>query len=768
MTPFLSRLLLLFLLALPAVAQQDEIDRSPVNIPADSLGAFVPNRKPNLDVRRTSGPITIDGDLGDPGWRNAAHGDNFAESYPGDATRPPVETEAFITYDEENLYVGFICHDDPNAIRATMHDRDEGWNEDMVGIMLDTYGDGSRAYEIFTNALGVQGDVLWTTDDEDTGFDMVFRSESRITSEGYVVEMAIPFRSLRFPDRAVQPWKATFWRIHPRASRQEYTWAAMNQDDPCQFCQFGTLSGIENVHAGGPLSLLPAVVGVQSGELADGRNPDSEFRNSRPELDAGIGLRCSITPSITAEATINPDFSQIESDAAQIDVNTTFALSFPERRPFFQEGSDLFDTWLPIVYSRSINNPIAAAKLTGRLGNTSFAYLGAYDEETPIFLPFEESSGFAHASEGTDGIESYSSLFRVKQSLDDGSHVGLLVTDRRLTGGGSGSVAAVDGQLRFLGNYQIEGQISASHTAEPDDSTMTRSLAGKLFDGGRHTATYDGEDYTGHGIYLSLERHSRTWSFDADYWEKSPTYRTMNGVVTQNDRRELFIYGEYTFYPETPIIVRFTPSISAGRFWNYSWRRKDEFIRPQLGFNLTGQTWLEVAWLASRETFRDVYFPGIRRVEIEFNTNASNVVSGGISYSGGRFVARTTQVPVLGRGMQLEVNATIKPLAQLSIQPSIDYQTLDHPDTRENIFDEWVARVRMSYQFTRELSLRLVVQYVDDDRALSIEPLATYKINPFTIFYAGSTHALEQFVPGESYRQTARQFFVKAQYLWQI
>jgi hypothetical protein len=133
--------------------------------------------------------------------------------------------------------------------------------------------------------------VLWTTDDEDTGFDMVFRSESRITSEGYVVEMAIPFRSLRFPDRAVQPWKATFWRIHPRASRQEYTWAAMNQDDPCQFCQFGTLSGIENVHAGGPLSLLPAVVGVQSGELADGRNPDSEFRNSRPEHDAGIGLR---------------------------------------------------------------------------------------------------------------------------------------------------------------------------------------------------------------------------------------------------------------------------------------------------------------------------------------------------------------------------------------------------------------------------------------------------------------------------------------------
>jgi hypothetical protein len=196
--------------------------------------------------------------------------------------------------------------------------------------------------------------------------------------------------------------------------------------------------------------------------------------------------------------------------------------------------------------------------------------------------------------------------------------------------------------------------------------------------------------------------------------------------------------------------------------------RKDEWIRPQLGFTLTGQTWLGVAYLASRELFRGVEFPGIRRLEIDFNTNASNIVNGGFWYSTGRTIARNTAVPVLGRGMELSLWATIQPISQFNFQPAFDYQTLDHPDTGENLFDVWVARLRMNYQFNRELSLRLVLQYVNVDNYLSIEPLATYKINPFTIFYAGSSHALVEYPGQNSFTQQERQFFVKAQYLWQI
>jgi hypothetical protein len=373
---FVLQLLSLLLLCLPVAAQDNELAR--LERPGDGAPApFVPNLKPEVNVKRASGPIAIDGQLNDAGWLGAGRATNFSEVNPGDLTKPPVETEVMITYDDENLYLGFIAHDDPSNIRATLHDRDEMWNEDMVGIILDTYGNAQWAYEIFTNAKGIQGDLLWTTEDEDTRFDLVFTSQATITTDGYQVEMAVPFSSLRFPDQAVQNWKATFWRIHPRSSRSEYTWAAISRDDPCNFCQYGSLRGIENVKPGGSLELFPAVVTSQSGRLANFDDPRSPFEQSGVTVDASLGARYAFTPSLTGELTVNPDFSQIESDAAQIDVNTTFALSFPERRPFFQEGSDLFNTWIDAVYTRSINEPLAGAKLIGRMGQTSIGYIGA-------------------------------------------------------------------------------------------------------------------------------------------------------------------------------------------------------------------------------------------------------------------------------------------------------------------------------------------------------------------------------------------------------
>ncbi|RKX26016.1 MAG: hypothetical protein DRP45_04560, partial [Candidatus Zixiibacteriota bacterium] len=181
---------------------------------------FVPVYHPSMNVTKAAGDISIDGKLDDPGWQGAARADNFAEHNPGDQTKPPVETIAYITYDDGNLYVSFICYDDPSTIRASLCERGRLWNDDNVGFFLDTYGDAAWAYTLNVNPYGVQADAMWTPTGQDGGFDLIWESAGMITDSGYQVEMAIPFAALRFPNKDIQTWRVDFWRNHPRESNR--------------------------------------------------------------------------------------------------------------------------------------------------------------------------------------------------------------------------------------------------------------------------------------------------------------------------------------------------------------------------------------------------------------------------------------------------------------------------------------------------------------------------------------------------------------------
>lgn len=554
---------------------------------------FVPNDHPELTVRRAPGAIQIDGDLNDPGWAGAARAVNWTETNPGDNVEPSVSTETWVAYDDQNLYLAFLVQDDPSTVRATLRDRDEIWQDDYVGIILDTYGTATWAYELFVNPLGVQGDLRWTTQGEDLGFDVVWFTDGRITEDGWQVEVAIPFQSLRFPDAPEQEWVATFWRNHPRDSRRRYSWAKMNRDDPCWPCNFGTLKGIEGVDSGSGWELLPSVTAYEINELETLAEGDSIPRQYTSEMDAdfGIGGRYAINSSYAAQATYNPDFSQVESDAAQIDANTTFALFFPERRPFFQEGSDLFNSWVSQVYTRSINNPQWAGKLTGRQGRFSMAFLTAQDEDSPIIIPGQERSEFLL------GGRSWSNILRARQNFGEDNHLGFLVTDRRLDGGGAGTTYSVDGQVRLFRNYRIEGQLTGSHTEEPDDPGLSDQIDDAEFDDGRYTADFDGETFNGVAAYASLERSARFWNFDFDYWTYSPTFRADNGFVTQNDHHRGTFWTGLFFRPNTSVLDQVTPSVSTGRIWNYDGLRKDEWIASEVDFLFKGQTAAEIRYL---------------------------------------------------------------------------------------------------------------------------------------------------------------------------
>jgi hypothetical protein len=749
---FVTTSLALFLCAGPIAAQDGS------STPASG---FAPQLRPSITVRPAAGNIEIDGRLGDPGWAGAAEASGFAETWPDELAEPPVGTEVLVTYDQERLYLAFVAADDPATVRASLRDRDQVWDDDYVCLFLDTYADATWAYTVCANPRGVQLDTRIAPFGEDDGFDIVYQSEASMTESGYVVEMAIPFKSLRFPRAANQTWRATFWRTRPREARATYSWAAIDRDDPCFLCQFGTLTGIEGVEPGGSLELLPAAVASRSSELGDAEDPEAGLGGGDFDADASLTTRYAHPSGLTAEAAINPDFSQVESDVAQIDVNSTFALFFPERRPFFQEGSDLFDSYFTAVYTRQINNPLAATKLVWRRGRTSVAYLGAYDETSPILLPFEERSFLDVAD------ESVSNVLRLRQTYGSNSYAGAILTDRRLQGSGSGSLAGVDGAHRIGDHYQFEYQLLGTRSVEPDEAGLTADLGDLTFDDGAHTAVFDGESFSGYGQYTSFERTARFWSFDVDYWSASPTFRADNGFETRNDFHQVIAFTEWNWYPASGLLDRFTADTRVSRRTTWDGDSREVFVNPTLELTLKGQSFVEFGPSWTNETFRGVEFDGMHRWFVFGRTTPIEELTAGAVLSFGDAIARNLEVPVLAREMSLELFGTIRPVDRVSIEPSFNYARLEDEETGEEIFSGYILRTRTNLNFSRRLFMRLVLQYNDFADQFNAEPLVTYRINPFTLVYVGSTQVWEDFAEQEVFAQTSRQYFAKVQYLFQ-
>jgi len=721
---------------------------------------------PELDIRPTAEPIEIDGLIDDAGWQGRPRARHFAEHDPGDQVQPPVATEALLTYDDDYLYAAFICHDDPDAVRATFTTRDRIWSDDNVILVLDTYGDQSWAYEIAANPYGIQGDLLWSAGSgEDLAYDLVYYTSGRITDDGSQVEMAIPWSSLRFPQRQEQEWRVDFWRNHPREVRGQYSWAKYDRDEQCWPCQWGTVRGIAGVTPGSGFEILPAFVASQEGARAD----STAWENGDVMGSPGLTVSYGISPTTTAEATINPDFSQVESDAAQINVNSTFALFYPEKRPFFQEGSDLWKTWFNVVYTRSINQPMWAAKVTGRPGRSNFAVMSAQDEASPFIVPFAEESGFV------SGRRSWSNMARYQRVLGEGSHAGVIFTDRRHEGGGSGTTYGADTKLRLDRSWQVEIMATGSYTEEPNDVDLSSDMVDRLrkttFDSGRYTAAFDGESYAGYSTYASLERNGRHWSFDADYWARSPTWRAENGFEPRNDMHLGHIWTGYTIYVDEGLFERLQPAINFGRQWDFTGKPKDQWLSASIWSRLRwAQASLSYRYMRSQENFDDIQFDDIWNHYGEFNARFSDMFEGGLDASYGHRIARWANT--MGAETNLGGYLGFKPVDRFKLFQSFNYTSSDALEDGTELFAGYVTRTRMDLQLTREWSMRLVLQYDDFSRSWAADPLVTWRLNPFTIFYVGSTRNYREFDQSTSlydgWRLDSRTYFLKAQYLFQM
>jgi hypothetical protein len=735
-----------------------------LSINAMAVGTFEPVFNPTLALEKSSGMFKIDGNLTDSAWKTASRITNFVERDPGDNTKPEVETEVMITHDEDRLYAAFLCYDDPTELRTTMCQRDQFNGDDAVVLLIDTFGDATWAYEFFVNPYGIQKDMLWTSGGmTDIGFDLIWESAAKITDSGYQVEVAIPFASLRFPNKESQSWRMDFWRNRPRNSFMQYSWAANDRNEQCWPCKWGTVEGIRNFRPGKGLEILPTIIANQTGTLRN-YGPDESFDNTDLEGELSLGGKYSVSSDLILEAAYNPDFSQIEADADQIDVNTTIALSYPERRPYFQEGSDIFRTLFQSFYTRTVNDPKYTAKLTGRMSGTTLGFLSAYDENSPYIIPLEERSILRNSG------KSLVNVLRGSKSFGNNSFVGLMVTDRRWDGGGSGSILSLDGDIRLSQNYSVVGQFVLSHTDEPKREELTSGLTDN-FDNGRYTAALDGESYYGGAFITQFRRRARHLNFTIGYNQVDPTYRTQTGYDPWNNQRNFSFTTRYQFYPENSFIQRFTPWSYTEFRWNFDDVKKwgNSILGCDASFKLA-QTHLSASYkFIADETWEGVTYNGTKGFQIDIDSRPLDQLGAGIYLWHGKGVARYNKVKAKETSFSAYLN--LKPIDRLIIEPNINYARSENDNTGEEIYEGYITRTRFRYQANKQLSFRLVVQYNDFAEAWDIDPLMTYRISPFSVFYFGSTYdygnlALDQNSPSQ-WKLTSRQFFMKLQYLFQ-
>ncbi len=411
--------------------------------------------------------------------------------------------------------------------------------------------------------------------------------------------------------------------------------------------------------------------------------------------------------------------------------------------------------------------------------------MGGRDEHTPIILPFEERS----VTLRTD-IKSTTNIIRAKQSFGEDSHAGIMVTDRRLAGGGLGSVFVADGRFKLYKKYRLKWQVMASHTREPADSSLTvgKGIDTLRFGANRHTALFDGEAFWGQATDLKFERQAKHWSFNVNYGMDSPTFRADNGYFPKNNARYFYMWHGYDFYPESKLFDQISPRFWIKRVSNFDGLLKGVWFQRALSLNLKAQTYIWLAYQTRKEVFGDKQqeFPGMRYLMLEMETNFSDLVSGGFWVGRGKSLLRNRSNPILGEGTEFYLWGTFKPLQRLIIEPEYSYQDLYYPDEADfpdeydatpeeiaalagtEIFSGYILRTRINYQFTREMFLRVILQYNNFSNGFDFDPLLTYRRNPFSAFYLGSSHDFHDYAGDTGIRQTNRTYFFKFQYLFNL
>ena len=501
----------LVLVAAPAIARQAPQAPAPRVFP-----------KVTFTVSRAASEIKIDGVLDEEAWKTAAVVPLPYEWAPGDNVPPPVETECLVTYDAKNLYVAFRAHDSkPADIRAHLMDRDDTdtlIQDDHVGVMIDTFNDERRAFQFRVNPLGVQADAVFSEQDgvEDFSWDMMWNAVGRITGDGYIVEMAFPLKQLRFKaGEGAQIWGFEAFRSWPRNVRHRISSQPRDRNKGCVLCQENKIAGLEGLAQGRNVELDPTATFGRTDELA---SPDAgSLTSGDPDAELGLTGRWSVTSSMTLNGTINPDFSQVEADVAQLDVNQRFALFYPEKRPFFLEGIDYFVTPIQSVFTRTVADPYYGAKLTGKQGGNAIGVFVTRDSINNLVLPSNAGSSEASLDDDVSTV-----VGRYRRDVGSSSTIGALYAGREGEGYHNRQIGA-DLFWRPTQSDAFRVQYIRTDTQYPDAVAVDYNQPK--------------ESFGGNGTWIDYQHITEKWMAFGSYEAYDSGFRADTGFVPRVDVR---------------------------------------------------------------------------------------------------------------------------------------------------------------------------------------------------------------------------------------
>lgn len=717
----------------------------------------------NYTVNKGDEAVTINGVLDEGIWKNAEVIQLNYETDPGYNLPAEVLTVLRIAFDSENLYFSFEATDpQPKSIRAIINDRDKLDDNDFVSLFIDPFNDSRRAFFFSVNPLGVQQDGIYDEQvgDGDLSWDAIWRSSGRITNTGYIVEASVPFKSLRFPGTDnIQTWRFFGVRIYPRSIEKSFHSMPIDQGNNCLLCQANFITGFEGINPGRNLELVPTITVNRFDERPD--FPEGDLEAGETETNVGLDVRWGVTTDLALNFTLNPDFSQVEADAAQLNVNNRFSLQFPERRPFFLEGADFFNTPLQAFFSRTIADPSYGVKLTGKVNKNALGFLIARDQINNLILPgFQGSENVSINEEVTNVVGRY------RRDVGKNSNIGLLFTDRE-SSNYYNRVGGIDFFLRPWAPLTIRAQYLHTETK---------------YDIASQEIEFSDERLSGDSFNFRVSYETRNWESFFNFENRSAGFRADAGFVPQvNYRRYRFMVMRTFWAPE------------GSWYRNIRWntggfrRQSQEGELDITGFWMSGSFngplqlnfWInpDMVWQQfNGKTFR------LERLWTGFDVQPyGNLgINGFFGFGPAVDFANTKK----SEGLQFRLESDIR--IGRHIDMTINHRHLRLRRENEQVLTANLSQWQAAYNFNPRTFLRLILQYrhtlrnpslFEDtsvntiDEAIFAQVLLSYKLNPQSVVFIGYVDNHQGWEGSEDPRdlpllQQNQTLFFKAGYAW--
>ena len=711
---------------------------APGTAPAAAVPVGILAGRPSVSAARADEEPNIDGQLDDAIWQRATRITEFIQMSPIEGAPPSEDTEVYIAYDDDNLYIGLYAHySDPGTVRANRVDRDRaGFGDDTISIYFDPFLDQQRAYVFTLNGYGVQGDSLLNARGGgggrggggrggrsggggfsggrggfggvprgDSSWDVLFESGGTLVADGWTAEMAIPFKSLRYPAVGDQAHRWGFQIARQIREKDEtVVWSPISRDISGFLPQMGLLEGLSGLSTSRNLEILPTVTAVQVGNLdtTNGKFPTE----SVPE--GGVNLKYGLTSNLTLDATYNPDFSQIESDRPQIEVNQRFPLFYSEQRPFFLEGQEIFSLPGPVnfVHTRTIVDPRYGGKISGKVGKTTVGLLVANDE-APGNLDDEDDDLFGKTANVLIG--------RVRYDLYSESHIGAIVTDREFLDSYS-RLGGLDGNFRLSDTASIGFRAITTSNRDEFLPALEQDTSGNMFD-------------------VGLRSQGRNLSYFVAGYTIDPEFDTKVGFVRRRDLKALTSQVGYNWWPES-WLINWGPQAGYGRNYDFNDVLVDETRQIGVLFSFAKNIRFGTSVNRDMERFGGINFEKTSYMTNLFISTFEAASIGGFYRFGDEVRYLYDRPSFLGTGSNGSIFMTLRPSSRLQSQINISTSRLIDPDENE-LFNVKIFRALTTLQFTDRLLLRNIVEYNTFSRTVGANVLFTYRVNSGTVFFIG-------------------------------